>query len=60
MTGYHIVEEQHSMGGGGRDMPITLFHYAIKRGDGSIVFRAGTYDHARELLDRLLVTTKAA
>lgn len=62
---YYISEEGHVMGHttiaiGDRMPSVTVFKYAIRRSaDHSLVFRAGTYDQAQNLIDRLAVTTAA-
>lgn len=56
MTTYHIVTEFHTSKPThyrGKDFPGTDFHYAIRRDDGTLVFRAGTIKFANELLTRL-------
>ena len=49
---YTVFPEEH-LGRPDRKGYRCQFHYAIRRGNGSLVFRTQTYDYAAEILGNL-------
>lgn len=63
MPDYRIVQEFHVMPEttwNGKQVASIEFHYAIRRADDSLVFRARTQDQADDLLSRLFHFTRRA
>jgi len=56
VTAYHLTPEFHVMPAtkyNGKPVPSIDFEYAIRRDDGSLVFRAESLAFAQECLDNL-------
>ncbi len=54
---YYIVEDDHTMQSRGAVAP-TLFRYSVIREDGSLVFRASSFEEADKLRKRLEAFTE--
>lgn len=59
MTGWSISTEFYTSPPAtykGKDIPGVDFHYAIRRADGSLLFRTQKPEQAQEIVDALRVT----